>query len=140
MKFFAASASILSLLTTVSAIQLQYDPAYDDPSGSLGSTACSDGPNGLQTRGFTTFSSLPNFPFIGAVDAITGWNSPECGSCWQVTYSGTGNTINILGMDVAGNGFNVAQAAMDRLTNGQAVALGNIQVDVVKVASSVCGL
>ncbi|ESK87449.1 cerato-platanin-related secreted protein [Moniliophthora roreri MCA 2997] len=135
MKFTAA---IALLATSAAAVRLQYDPTYDNRDGSLGTTACSDGPNGLITKGFSTFGSLPNFPRIGAVDAITGWNSPQCGSCWQVTWNG--KSINILGMDVAGNGFNVAQAAMDELTDGQAVALGNIDVQATQVDASVCGL
>ncbi|KAK7038766.1 hypothetical protein VNI00_010651 [Paramarasmius palmivorus] len=135
MKFATAVAL---LATSASAVQLQYDTAYDNGSGSLANTACSDGENGLLTKGFSTFGSLPNFPRIGAVDAITGWNSPHCGSCWQVTWNG--NSINILGMDVAGNGFNVAQQAMDELTNGQAVALGNIDVQATQVNASACGL
>nr|AGL40520.1 cerato-platanin 2 [Crinipellis campanella] len=130
--------ALSSLLTTVSAVQLQYDPAYDVSSSSLSTTACSDGANGLLTRGYTTFGSLPNFPHIGAFDGITGWNSPNCGTCWEVTYNGT--SINVLAMDVAGNGFNVAQEAMDELTGGQAVALGNVDVQAVQVDASACGL
>nr|AGL40516.1 cerato-platanin 3 [Crinipellis campanella] len=140
MKFtlFTTTAALTLLSTYAAAVQLQYDPAYDNAGESLINAACSDGPNGLMTRGFTTFGSLPNFPHIGAADVITGWNSPNCGTCWQVTYNG--KSINILAMDVAGNGFNVAQQAMDELTNGQAVALGNIDVQSVQVDASVCGL
>ncbi|KAF9265872.1 snodprot1 [Marasmius fiardii PR-910] len=136
MKFLLA---VITLLTSsVTAVQLQYDNHYDDSGASLATTACSDGPNGLLTRGYSTFGSLPRFPHIGAVDAITGWNSPKCGSCWRVTYQG--RSINIIGVDVAGNGLNVAQAAMDELTNGQAVQLGNIQVDAFEVGAGECGL
>ncbi|KAK1233372.1 hypothetical protein PQX77_003483 [Marasmius sp. AFHP31] len=136
MKFFVAAVALLT--TSVAAVQLQYDNHYDDSGASLATTACSDGQNGLLTRGFSTFGSLLRFPYIGAVDAIGGWNSPQCGSCWRVTYNG--KSINVLGVDHAGNGFNVAQAAMDDLTNGQAVNLGNIQVDAVQTSASDCGL
>ncbi|KAG7094414.1 hypothetical protein E1B28_008013 [Marasmius oreades] len=138
MKFFVAAIALLT--SSVAAIQLQYDNHYDDSGASLTTVACSDGPNGLITRGYSTFGSLPGFPHIGAVDAITGYGSNKCGSCWRITYPATGKTINIIGIDHAGSGFNVAQAAMDELTNGQAVHLGNIQVDAQEVSPSDCGL
>lgn len=43
-------------------------------------------------------------------------------------------------MDHAGEGFNIAQAAMDQLTGGQAAALGRIDAGYTLVASSECGL
>ncbi|KAJ8096352.1 hypothetical protein PM082_011513 [Marasmius tenuissimus] len=135
MKFFVATLALLT--TSVAAVQLQYDNHYDDADASLATTACSDGPNGLLTHGYTTFGSIPRFPYIGAVDAIEGWNSGQCGSCWRITYNG--KSINVLGVDHAGSGFNVAQAAMDELTDGQAVNLGNIQVDAVQTSARDCG-
>ena len=36
--------------------------------------------------------------------------------------------------------FNIAQAAMDQLTNGQAVALGRIDAQYAQVDASACGL
>jgi hypothetical protein len=69
-----------------------YDNTYDNPYGSLNGVACSNGENGLLTKGFTTFGSLPSFPYIGGAQAVTGWNSPQCGSCWALTYQG--KTIN----------------------------------------------
>lgn len=67
-----------------------------------------------------------------------GWNSPNCGSCWQLTYNKT--TINVLAIDHAGSGFNIAKEAMNKLTNGQADALGVVQVTSSQVDASVCGL
>jgi hypothetical protein len=43
-------------------------------------------------------------------------------------------------MDHAVEGFNIAQAALDQLTGGQAVQLGSIDADYVQVDASVCGL
>lgn len=144
MKFSSIFISVvLAALPTLSlADTLAYDNTYDNASGSLSTVACSDGPNGLETRGFTTFGSLPSFPHIGAAAAVAGWNSPNCGTCWQLTYTsgGTTRSINVLAVDHAGSGFNVAQAAMDELTGGQAVFLGRINVTSKQVASSVCGL
>lgn len=45
---------------------LRYDTTYDNAGQSLSTVTCSDGTNGLLTKGFTTFGSLPTFPNIGA--------------------------------------------------------------------------
>jgi len=146
MKFTTAAAPVALALapSLVSAVQLQYDNTYDDKSVPLTNLACSDGPNGLITRfGWQTLGDIPSYPNIGAVDAIAGWNSPSCGSCWQVTYTdgnGVAHTENILGVDPAGTGFNVAQQAMDELTNGNAVFFGKVDVQATQVDPSACGI
>ncbi|KAI0749591.1 Cerato-platanin-domain-containing protein [Daedaleopsis nitida] len=119
-------------------MQVSYDTTYDTKSNSLDIVACSDGENGLESLGYTTFGSLPNFPYIGGAQAIAGWNSDSCGSCWQLTYKN--NTINVLAIDHAKTGFNIALTAMNQLTSNQAVQLGIVQAIVKEVAPSVCGL
>ncbi|KAI8626979.1 eliciting plant response-like protein [Xylariaceae sp. FL1651] len=131
--------NILSLTAATSAITVAYDQGYDDASRSMTAVACSDGVNGLMTRyGWTTQGQIPHFPYIGAAEAVAGWNSPNCGTCWQLSWNG--RSIHVLAVDHAGAGFNVALAAMNDLTNGQAVALGRIDASAVQVDKSVCGL
>jgi Cerato-platanin len=118
-------------------LRATYDTTYDNKSGSLNNVACSDGPNGLAAQ-FPTFGDISAFPFIGgAFDVV--WNSPNCGSCWNLTNMATGVSINITAIDSAGSGFNVAQEAFERLNGGQ---IGQGVVDVVanKISPSVCGL
>ena len=117
---------------------VSYDESYDSGSTSLANVACSDGTNGLLTKGFTTFSSLPHFPNIGGAAAIAGWNSASCGTCWQLTYNG--KSINVLAVDHADEGFNIALEAMNTLTGGQAQQLGRINASVKQVSASSCGL
>ncbi|KAH6919110.1 Cerato-platanin [Coprinopsis sp. MPI-PUGE-AT-0042] len=120
-----------------------YDPTYGIAGQSLGSTACSDGPNGLITKGFTTFGSLPSFPQIGGAFAIGGWGSVFCGTCWQLAYKNnatTTTTINVLAVDVAVRSFNLSPAALNTLTNGRAVELGRVNVVARQIATSACGL
>ncbi|KAF5354587.1 hypothetical protein D9758_011210 [Tetrapyrgos nigripes] len=145
MKFFTGltSAAFLLLPSITGAVQLRYDNHYDDPSASLTTVACSDGANGLITRfGFQTIGDIPGFPHIGAAQAVAGWNSTNCGTCWKLSYTNSGKTksINVLAIDHAGTGFNVAQAAMDELTGGRAVELGVVDVTASQVAASSCGL
>ncbi|KAF6758741.1 snodprot1 [Ephemerocybe angulata] len=135
-----ATFATLALGQTAS---LSYDPVYDNSGQSLSTVACSDGSNGLLTRGFSTFGSLPRFPRIGGVPAVTGWNSPACGTCWELAYTnsaGTRKTINIIAVDVGSKGFNIAKRAMDELTNNQATQLGRVNVNYKQVANSACGL
>ena len=89
--------------------------------------------------GYTTFGSLPGFPNIGGAFAVAGWDDPNCGTCWQLSYAGTGNSINILAVDHSGAGtFNIALEAMNTLTNGQAEFLGRVPVTYTQVATSAC--
>ena len=47
--------------------------------------------------------------------------------------------MKVTAIDTAGNGFNIAQKALDDLTGGKAVALGRVNVDAEEVAGSYCG-
>lgn len=139
------SFACLSLLSVGSATTVSYDTIFDDASGSLNTIACSDGSHGLITRGYKTFGSLPSYPFIGGTSDIDGWNSPNCGSCYQLVYIDPNDetkkkSINILAIDVAKEGFNVAKAALDELTGGNAEQFGNVDVEAKLVDRAVCGL
>ena len=141
MKFamFAAAALALALPAFAQTTQtLSYDTTYDGASLSLTAVACSNGANGLITKGYTTLGSLPTFPNVGGVYTVTGWNSPACGTCYNVTYGS--KTISVLAVDVALDGFNLSEEAMNTLTGGQAVDLGRVDVTSVQVPASVCGL
>lgn len=126
----------LAMSSTVS-----YDPVYDKRGSSLSQVACSDGSNGLIRKGYTTFGSLPSFPFIGGASAIAGWNSAQCGTCWNLTYALTKKTVSILAIDASPEyGFNIAQEAMDVLTDQNAVHDGVVNVVSKQVNPSFCGL
>ena len=89
--------------------------------------------------GFHTFGDLPTFPFIGGAPAIEGFDSPACGTCWNVTFNGT--TATVAAIDAGGpNNFNIAHAAMDFLTGGRATFLGVVNASAVQVNASACGL
>ena len=140
MQFKTLALALLAAASTslAATVSVSYDETYDNASASLTSVACSDGTNGLITKGFSSFGSLPQFPNIGGASAIAGWNDAACGTCWTLTYNG--RSINVLAIDHAGSGFNVALAAMNTLTNNQAAALGRINAEATQVAASVCGL
>ena len=105
----------------------------------MNNVACSDGANGLETKyGYTTFGQIPHFPNIGGSSTIPSWNSAQCGQCFALTYKG--KTINVLAIDTAPSGMNIAEAAMNKLTGGQAVQLGRVTATITKVGVSKCGL
>ena len=130
-----AAAALSASATNVVA---SWDAKYDNFTGDLNTVTCSNGANGLITKGYTTFGSLPNFPFIGATDAIDGVDSTNCGTCWELTYEGKGFTI--LAIDHADSGFTISRLAMDQLTYGVGVELGHVLVDAVQIPIERCGL
>ncbi|KAG0706467.1 cerato-platanin-related secreted protein [Suillus ampliporus] len=146
MKFLIASiAAALATCAVATTYTVSYDTAYDISSTSLNTVACSDGSNGMETRGYTTFGSIPSFPYIGGAPQITGWNSPYCGSCWQISYTGSSGltTITVTAIDVGDatrEGFNLSLEAMNALTGGQAQSLGRVSVTATQVGASACGL
>ena len=136
---FLTVVSTLLLAGSAFATRAGFDNTYDNSGASMLTTSCSDGSNGLASR-FPTFGSVPSFPNIGGASAIPGWNSAECGSCWQLTYQSTGVTIFVTAIDHADDGFNLSQEALDTLTGGRAVEAGAVDVTAVQVDASQCGL
>jgi Cerato-platanin len=114
-----------------------FDTTFDNRAGSMNNVACSNGVNGLSSR-FPTFGSLPSFPFIGGAFDVA-FNSTNCGGCWSLTNPTTGTTINLIAIDSAGSGFNIAKEAFEKLTKGQ-IGAGAVDVVAHKVSPSVCGL
>jgi hypothetical protein len=102
--------------------------------------ACSDGENGLIPKGFHTFGDLPTFPNIGAAFAIEGYNSPSCGTCWNLTDDETATTTFIIAIDSAKDGFVIAESALSALGGPQAVNKGTIYTSATLVDGSNCGL
>ncbi|KAG0129571.1 Cerato-platanin [Tuber indicum] len=144
LKTILLLASTLTLTLAQSAGVAKYDTTYDSASLSTLSVACSDGANGLYTKGYHTLGSVPGFPNLGGSGTIPGWNSPNCGACYELRYTppapAAPKVINIVGVDVAAPGtFVLSRTALDTLTGGQAVPLGRVNVTWRPVAASVCG-
>ncbi|KAJ3042212.1 hypothetical protein HDV00_007922 [Rhizophlyctis rosea] len=117
--------------------KVYYDNIYDDGSTSTKLVACSDGKNGLYTAGYKTLGDLPNFPYVGASFRVAGWNSPNCGKCYQLNWKE--NSIYVTAVDSTRSGFVLSQEAMDELTDGQAVDLGEVTATWKAVGGSKCG-
>jgi hypothetical protein len=143
MKFFATLAPIAALVAIVQAVITTFDPVYDIASQSLNTVECSTGSNGLITKGFTTFGSLPTFPNIGGAPAITGLNDPDCGSCWNLTFTnskGAKKSVVITAIDIGTPDFIIGETAMNTLTGGLSKEFSVVQVTATRLANSACGL
>ena len=118
-----------------------WDSVYDNAGQSTLTLACSDGVNGLYTKGKQTLSQVPGFPLVGAAPTIAGWNSPNCGKCFKVTWGS--KTIYITGVDTSrstGN-FVLSKYALNQLTGGLADQLGRVSVTWSQVANRAgCGV
>jgi Cerato-platanin len=114
-----------------------FDTAYDDASLSLSSVTCSNGENGLVTKGYNTIGDLPTAN-VGGAPTIQGWNDPNCGACYSLAYKN--ETVYVLAIDVAIGQFNVAQKVLDKLTQGHAQDFGNVEVEYQQVDGKKCGL
>ncbi|KAK2798733.1 hypothetical protein FQN50_008771 [Emmonsiellopsis sp. PD_5] len=143
MKLSLLPTISLSLLPTLILSQevrtVAFDPLYDNSEFSLLTTSCSDGNNGLVTKGYDTVGELPSFPYVGAAFSIENWNSPNCGKCYSITYEATGTQIFVTAIDKAGDGFNLAKKAMDDLTGGRAEELGRADMTVAEASPADCG-
>ncbi|RPB10232.1 Cerato-platanin [Morchella conica CCBAS932] len=132
MQFSTILLTLVSAATSALAVTAAYDTTYDTSSLSTLVLACSDGVNGLYTKGYQTLGSVPGFPNVGAVETVAGWNSANCGKCYNVTYGST--TIKVTAVDHAASGFVLSLAALNTLTGGQGVALGRVDVTYTETA------
>ncbi|KAH8824643.1 eliciting plant response-like protein [Flagelloscypha sp. PMI_526] len=128
----------------VAADKASFDAVYDNKALSLTQVACSDGDYGLITRyHWKTIGDIPDL-YVGGASAISGWGSPQCGTCWNLTYVAPATTVasslSFFAIDHADIGFNLNKAGMDKLTSGRAEELGIIEVRVEKVALAACGI
>ncbi|KAI9433894.1 Cerato-platanin-domain-containing protein [Lactarius indigo] len=65
------------------------------------------------------------------VYAVGGWNSPQCGSCWRLTYKG--KSIYVTAIDTIFDGFQLSLGGMNALTNGKARVLDRVDAKATQV-------
>ncbi|EPT06190.1 hypothetical protein FOMPIDRAFT_1027033 [Fomitopsis schrenkii] len=130
---------VLFLISIASAawvpVAISYDTAYDNFTAPVTTLACSAN---LTALGFTDLGSLPGFPYIGGSFAVSANGSTGCATCWELSFNGS--SVNVLAVDYADDGFNVAKAAMNGLTGGEAKELGVLMAKAVEIDVSECGM
>ena len=143
MKLIPFIIPLTATLPAACLVPVKYDSNYDNPDISLTAVACSGGMNGLIPKGYKTLGELPHFPHIGAAYAVEGYGSTSCGSCWELSYTKsdkTTKTIYVTAIDHAGDGFIIAEKALEHLGGQEAVDEGQINVEAMQVAETNCGL
>jgi len=143
MKFSSVIALVSAFVLPAFATQynVTYDNFYDNAQTSLSQVACSNGANGLLTKGYSTLGSLPSFPNIGGIPNLT-WNSPLCGTCWELQYTtpaGQYESVYVTAVDAAYT-FNLSEEAFNELTSNTGIAAGKVVAAATQVAESYCGM
>ena len=144
MKFTAIFSALVALslpwvALAQSTVEVTYDVNYESSTFPLDSTACSNGVNGLVTRGYSTLGSLPTYPNVTGLPGLT-WNSTLCGTCWTLSYTSSGTTteVTVTAIDAAYT-FNLSPQAFGYLV-GTDNGAGSVEATAVQVAASECGL
>jgi len=137
MKFsiFATVLSMVALASAKSAL-VTWDGIYDQPMTSVYSFSCGDY---LKNKGMTMLDMIPTFPDVGSARAIAGWNSPNCGTCYKLSYTPSGGSprriiITAISTAQGNQDFVISKSGLDYLTNWKADALGSVTVDATLVS------
>lgn len=143
MQFFFTTALITLASALFASAQvastINYDDRYCRGTESSNSVACSGGANGIATR-WPTFGNVPQFPQIGGGFPVAGFNDTDCGSCWRITYAGTGRSVPITIINSAPTGFTLCTDTLLALTGfNRDNVPNNIPVTVVQAPVSECG-
>ena len=73
----------------------KYDPKYDNKTGNVGGTACSD-----LAKHYPRFQNIPFFDAIGGVyDFNLTKNSSNCGAIWNLTNIENNRSTNVITID-----------------------------------------
>ncbi|KAG1772408.1 Cerato-platanin [Suillus occidentalis] len=112
-----------------------WDTAYSDPSASLATVSCSDGKNGLLTKGYTTFGHPSLHSPTSEVSQAVSGTPPYV----YTTPSGHQTTVYITAVDNSYT-FNVSPHTFDDLTDGTGFEAGKVKVRAVRVSPSKCGM
>ena len=138
---------LLFLVAAVAATTLKFDPNYSS-TGSLSLThyACSDGGNGLINAWSPSVntvndlkSKLKDGVIIAAFNTIGGWNSPNCGLCYQFRSLSNGKVVKFIAVDVAGSGTGiVGPAEFSLFSKSGTTAEGFIPVNAAPLKATEC--
>ena len=136
--FLASTVSAVVVPRAPVAASIAWDSNYGNGDLSTLSVACSNGLNGLYSKGYKTLGALPSFPNVAAIQTVTGWNDADCGKCYKATFRT--KSVYITAVDVAGGGIVTSKATLNTLTGGLAEELGRVDGTFEEVAASNCGL
>ncbi|KAK2033212.1 hypothetical protein LX32DRAFT_680001 [Colletotrichum zoysiae] len=145
MRLSVLSAAVASTTLPAMAfkVRVTYDTKYDDSKRPLSEVACWN-PNvpGLFPDFDTWLVQGDITPHTVAIPSITGWEHPDCITCWMVTKEPAGITRFLLAIDGSKDGFVTSPETMNWLTVGQARdynRLEPLEVEAKQVSPANCG-
>lgn len=142
MKASAYISLLFSSLATAST--LKYESRYTlSNNQQLTSFACSDGPNGLITKtGATNVAQLRTKlrtgVYITAAPSVAGWNSVNCGQCWQLRNPKNNKTISAIAVDHAAPDLVGGEDAFRALSTSGTLKEGALTVYPAEKVHSAC--
>lgn len=136
LSFIKRSSIPFASAQTNEKISVGYNEAFDDSSYPISQTSCSDGSNGLAGKGYDSVGSIAIYPNVASVYTIAGWNSPNCGKCYQLDYND--HSLFVLAIDHAGSGAYLSKAALNSVTNGDAERLGRVDMEISAASEENC--
>ena len=81
-------------------------------------------------------NSIPSWPYVAGFNQVKN-GSPLCGSCWGINYQDT--TIYVTAIDENSDaGFVLSQTAMAKLTHGEGIDKGSVEVNYWVADPSFC--
>ncbi|KAI6099557.1 Cerato-platanin [Pisolithus croceorrhizus] len=147
MKFTAIFAALVAFAVpqavpaqAATLYPVTYSVDYRLGNASLDTVACSNGANGLVTKGYTDFESLPTYPNVSGIPNLV-WNSTLCGTCWELSYlfpNGTVNTVVVTAIDAAFD-FNLSPQAFGYLVGEAGYIAGEVTANVTQLNATSCG-
>ncbi|KAK1982788.1 Cerato-platanin-domain-containing protein [Colletotrichum cereale] len=143
LSILSAAVASAGLPAMAFKVRLTYDIIYDQSKRPLSEVACWN-PNvpGLFPD-YDEWLLQGNIPFpVVAIPSITGWEHPDCITCWMVTWEAPGTTRFFLAIDGSKEGFVTSLRSMNSLTGGQARdfnRLEPLEVEATQVGMTNCG-
>ncbi|GJC90578.1 heat-stable antigen [Colletotrichum liriopes] len=145
MRLSILSTTVASAALPVAAfrVYLTYNTIYDQGERPLSEVACWDPKVPGLFPGYNDWLLQRNIPVgVLAIPNITGWDHPDCISCWMVTWEEGARTRMLLAIDGSEKGFVTSLRSMNSLTDGQAKdfnPLEPLEVNASRVSLQNCG-
>ncbi|TDZ58646.1 Protein SnodProt1 [Colletotrichum trifolii] len=121
LSIISATVAYAAIPAMALRVSLKYDAIYEQGKRSLSEVACWN-PNvpGLFPDHDDWLLQENIAPGILAMPSITGWDHPDCITCWMVTWEEGRMTRMLLAIDGSEDGFVTSRERMNSLTNGKA--------------------
>ncbi|KAK2049579.1 hypothetical protein LZ31DRAFT_549140 [Colletotrichum somersetense] len=138
-----SACTLARCLPLANAQTITYDTIYDQGERPLSEVACWNPTVPGLFPDCDDWLLQKNIPIgIVSIPSITGWEDPDCITCWMVTWEEGARTSMLLAIDGSKEGFVTSLRSMNLLTDGQAKdfnRLEPLEVRASRVSMRNCG-